>query len=122
ADQRGLLQAHEWMDAEVMKRIIEFVDEHLTSKINMEQVSKLAGMSYSYFSKFFKKAMGSSFTEYVNLRRIRNAERLLVTSDRSVIEIAVTVGIENMAHFYELFKRHNGCTPKEYLRRLSVDH
>jgi AraC-like DNA-binding protein/quercetin dioxygenase-like cupin family protein len=121
-DRKGLLQAHEWVDAELMQRIINFVDEHLSAKINMEEVSRLAGMSYAYFSKFFKKTMGASFTDYVNLRRIRNAERLLVTSDSSVTEIAATVGIQNMAHFYELFKRHNSCTPKEYLRRLRREH
>ena len=103
-----------------MKQIIEFVDEHLANKINMEEVSRLASMSYSYFSKFFKKATGSSFTNYVNLRRIQTAERLLVTSDSSITAIAASVGIENMAHFYKLFKRHIGCTPKEYIHRLSV--
>ncbi|MFK7694337.1 helix-turn-helix domain-containing protein [Paenibacillus sp. HJGM_3] len=117
-DRKGLLQGHEGVDAAVMKRIIDYVDEHLAEKIRMEDVSRLVGMSYTYFSKYFKKGIGDSFTDYVNLRRIRNAERLLVTSDRSVTDIAAEVGIHNMAHFYELFKRHNGCTPKEYLRRL----
>lgn len=117
-DRKGLLEAHEWIDAAVMRPVMEYVEARLASKIHMEEVSRRAGMSYSYFSKYFKKAMGASFTEYINLRRIRNAERLLVTSDRSVAAIAASVGIENMAHFYELFKRFNGCTPKEYLRRL----
>ncbi|WP_127583069.1 helix-turn-helix transcriptional regulator [Paenibacillus koleovorans] len=118
ADRKGLLQAHEWSDGELMKRVMDYVDEHLADKIEMEQVSRLAGMSYSYFSKYFKRAMGASFTDYINRRRIHTAERLLVTSDRSVTDIAAAVGIANMAHFYEMFKRFNGCTPKEYLRRL----
>lgn len=117
-DTRGLLQAHDLVDPGVMKPILEHVDNHLSEKIDMERVSHIAGMSYFYFSKYFKKAMGASFTDYVNRKRIAKAERLLVTSGHNVTEIARAVGIENMAHFYELFKRFNGCTPKQYLRKI----
>ncbi|MDF2715560.1 MAG: transcriptional regulator, AraC family [Paenibacillus sp.] len=120
-DSRGLLQAHDLIDPGVMKPILEYVDHHLSEKIELEQVSQIAGMSYFYFSKYFKKAMGSSFTDYVNRKRIAKAERLLVTSGQNVGEIARTVGIENMAHFYELFKRFNGCTPKQYLCKIDAN-
>ncbi|RKN80549.1 helix-turn-helix transcriptional regulator [Paenibacillus ginsengarvi] len=119
-DTRGLLQAHDSVDPLVMKPIIEYVDSHLAEKIEMEQVSHIAGMSYFYFSKYFKRAMGSSFTDYVNRKRIAKAERLLVTSGQNVGDIARAVGIENMAHFYELFKRFNGCTPKQYLHKIDA--
>lgn len=119
-DTRGLLQAHDSVDPGVMKPILEYVDHHLAEKIELEQVSHIAGMSYFYFSKYFKKAMGASFTDYVNRKRIAKAERLLVTSGSSVGEIARAVGIENMAHFYELFKRFNDCTPKQYLSKIDA--
>lgn len=118
-DNRGLLQAHEFVDAGAMKPILEHVETRLSEKIDMEHVSQIAGMSYYYFSKYFKKAMGASFTDYVNRKRILKAERLLVTSGSSVSEIARSVGIENMAHFYELFKRYKGCTPKQYLKKIN---
>lgn len=117
-DRRELLQAHEYMDTDVIRPIMDYVDAHLCAKIDMEQVSHIAGMSYTYFSKYFKKKMGSSFTEYVNRKRISKAERLLVTEKQSITEIAASVGIENMAHFYELFKRYNACTPKQYLSKI----
>lgn len=119
-DSRGLLQAHDLIDPGVMKPILEYVDTHLSEKIELEQVSQIAGMSYFYFSKYFKKAMGSPFTDYVNRKRIAKAERLLVTSGQNVGDIARAVGIENMAHFYELFKRFNGCTPKQYLCKIDA--
>jgi AraC-like DNA-binding protein len=117
-DSRGLLQAHEFVDAKLLRPILDYVERHLSEKINMEMISQLAGMSYFYFSKFFKKSMGTSFTNYVNRKRIFKAEQLLITSEQSVIEIASAVGIENMAHFYEMFKRFNGCTPKQYKQKL----
>ena len=117
-DRRELLQPFEYVDAAVMRPILDYVDNHLAEKIDMEEVSRIAGMSYTYFSKFFKKCVGVSFTDYVNRQRIRKAERLLITLPESVTDIAANVGIENMAHFYELFKRYNGCTPKEYAKKL----
>ncbi|MFD0710850.1 helix-turn-helix domain-containing protein [Paenibacillus sp. GCM10027626] len=119
-DSRELLQPFEYVDAAVMRPILEYVDHHLAEKVEMEIASKIAGMSYAYFSKFFKKCIGISFTEYVNRQRIRKAERLLMTNSESIADIAAAVGIENMAHFYELFKRFNSCTPKEYARKLSA--
>ncbi|MFD0712580.1 helix-turn-helix domain-containing protein [Paenibacillus sp. GCM10027626] len=60
------------------------------------------------------------FVEYVNRKRIAKAEQLLVTTRDSVTEIALAVGIGNMAHFYELFKRYNRCTPKQFLHKMGV--
>ncbi|MCY9656804.1 AraC family transcriptional regulator [Paenibacillus chondroitinus] len=117
-DRRELLQPFGFVDATVMRPILDYVEAHLGEKIDMEDVSRSAGMSYTYFSKFFKKCVGVSFTDYVNRQRIRKAEQLLITKTDIVTDIAAAVGIENMAHFYELFKRYNGCTPKEYVRKL----
>ena len=58
--------------------VLDYVEEHLTDRIQVEDVSKLANMSYYYFVKFFKKAIGLSFTEYVNYRKIKWAERILL--------------------------------------------
>lgn len=117
-DGRMLLQSYEFVDDDVMRPVLDYVDDRLSERIDMNEVSRIARMNYSYFSKYFKKSVGVSFVEYVNRQRIRKAEHLLVAERASVADIAASVGIENMAHFYELFKRYNGCTPKEYARRL----
>lgn len=117
-DDRNVLAAHQQVDASVIKPVIQYIDNHLDGKVDMAEVSKIAGMSYVYFSRYFKKKTGVSFTEYVNRKRIATAKRLLVMSDRTVSDIASSVGLDNMAHFYELFKRFNGCTPKQFRDRM----
>jgi YesN/AraC family two-component response regulator len=62
--------------------------------------------------------MGISFVDYVNYKRIKKAERLLLTGDLSIMEVSFEVGILNMAQFYKLFKRHNQCSPKEFKQRM----
>jgi YesN/AraC family two-component response regulator len=71
-------------------------------------------MSYHYFSRFFKKTMGVTFLDYVNGLRVKEAERLLATTNNSVSRIAETVGIPNIAHFYEMFRKFNHLSPVEY--------
>ncbi|WP_409345004.1 helix-turn-helix domain-containing protein [Paenibacillus sp. MBLB4367] len=119
-DKKELLQANDAEGAIILRPILEHVERHLSEKIDMEQVSKLANMSYFYFSKFFKKTMGLTFTEYINRKRIFRAEQLLLTSSLTITEIAETIGIENMAHFYEMFKRFNGCTPKRFIQKMNA--
>lgn len=116
-DDRELLQPYDFVDAAAIQPVLDYVGSHL-QRVDMEQASRIAGMSYSYFSKYFKRCVGVSFTSYVNRQRIRRAEQLLITKTDAVTDIAAEVGIENMAHFYELFKRFAGCTPKQYVRKL----
>jgi AraC-like DNA-binding protein len=100
-----------------IRPVIDYVNQHRNEKISLKKMSELSNMSYHYFSRFFKKTMGMSFLEYVNGLRIKEAERLLVTTSLSVSEIAGKVGIPNVAHFYEMFRKFNGCSPSEYKKR-----
>jgi AraC-like DNA-binding protein/mannose-6-phosphate isomerase-like protein (cupin superfamily) len=101
-----------------LRNVIDYVEKHLSEKIDMLEISKMANMSYHHFSKYFKKAMGLSFVEYVNMRRIKRAENLLLSESVNVSEIARKVGMTNMTRFYELFKHYNQCSPKEYVRKF----
>lgn len=108
-------------DDPLLERIVpalEYIDRHLTDKIMIEDVTRQVNLSYYYFVKLFKKALGMSFTDYVNFKRIKRAEQMLLTEDFSIVEIAENVGIANLGHFYEMFKRFNGCSPKQFKYRL----
>ena len=61
--------------------------------------------------KFFKTHMGTGFIEYLNNYRLTIAERLLRTSDSSVLEIAELSGFENLSYFNRVFKRKYGQSP-----------
>lgn len=118
SDSKKLLADHDDFDRVRLRGVLDFVEEHLTDRIAVEDVSKLANMSYYYFVKFFKKAIGLSFTEYVNYRKIKWAERILLTKDLSVSEVGDRIGMPNMAHFYKMFKKYNDCSPKQFQKRM----
>ncbi|WP_256759966.1 AraC family transcriptional regulator [Cohnella sp. WQ 127256] len=117
-DNRGLLADQDRVERIRLKPVLDFVESHIEDRITVEDACGLANMSYYYFVKFFKKIMGLSFTEYVNFRKIKRAEQLLLTRDMSVTEIGDQIGMANMAHFYKMFKRFNGCSPKEFQRKM----
>jgi AraC-like DNA-binding protein len=97
-----------------LKPALDYIEANMSDKLAVEDVCRRVNLSYYYFCRTFKKVIGSSFIDYVNQRRILKAERLLITKDSSIGDIAESVGIPNISHFYELFRRHNDCSPKQF--------
>ena len=64
--------------------------------------------------KFFKQQMGTGFIEYLNDYRLTMAERLLKSSDASVLEIAEQSGFDNLSYFNRIFKRKYGISPGKW--------
>lgn len=107
------------MEKRRLKPVLDYVQAHLNERISVEDVCGLIHMSYYYFIKFFKKVMGTTFLQYVHAQKIHRAEQLLLTCSMSVNEISNQVSMESAAHFYKVFKRLNGCSPKEYQGRMA---
>lgn len=117
-DDRGVLRGTEEAGIVRMRPVLDYVESRLGEKIAVDDVRRLLGMSYHHFIKTFKRTMGIPFVDYVNFNRIKKAERLLLTTDLSIMEVSFEVGIWNMAQFYKLFKRHNQHSPKEFRQRM----
>ncbi len=75
------------------------------------------GMSESRFSRFFKRATGNTFTDFVNRVRINRACQWLMESDRQVGQICFDVGFNNLANFNRRFLEIKGLTPTEFRRQ-----
>ncbi|MEK8130912.1 AraC family transcriptional regulator [Paenibacillus filicis] len=118
SDTRGLLDGVEDADLTRLRPALDYVDRHLAEKITVEDVCSLLHLSYHYFIKLFRRLIGLSFIDYVNFKRVKAAERLLLTQSISIAEVGESVGIPNMAQFYKLFKRHNDCSPKVFRQRM----
>ena len=99
---------------DIIQPAIRYVDEHFDKEIRLDALAKMCDLSKSYFCRVFKDACGTSVTEYVIARRIREACRLLATTDESVVSVAVEVGYVDCGYFNKLFKKHVGCTPLSY--------
>ncbi|WP_369903544.1 helix-turn-helix domain-containing protein [Bacillus manliponensis] len=117
-DTHDILNYSEQDDFARLKPVLDYIEDHLGEKITVTEACALINLSYHYFIKYFKRIMGISFLDYVNYKRIKQAESLLITSDLSITDVGCEVGIANMSQFYKLFKKENNCSPKEFKQRI----
>lgn len=96
-----------------IQKSIEYAQKHF-STANSFEAAKKCNLSYSYFSRLFKRVMKKSFTEYVNYIRITEAERLLATTSTSITDIALDIGFSTTSYFIEKFKNQVHLTPKQF--------
>ena len=99
--------------ARLIRRSLEYIDRHYAD-INEAGAAEQVNLSYSYYSKLFHKVMGKKFSEYLTMVRIHAAERLLLSGEMSITEIALATGFSSSSHFIEKFRRQKGITPKQY--------
>jgi AraC family transcriptional regulator len=97
-----------------LKRVVEYVDHHLSGKITLLDLAAVAGLSRMHFASQFRAATGFRPHEYLLRRRIQHAEDLLRQSTMTLVEIALTVGFQTQAHFTTVFKRFVGDTPYQW--------
>lgn len=93
------------------------ITEGLTEPLSAADLAQELGMSESRFSRFFRRATGNTFTDFVNRVRINRACQWLMESDRPISEIGFDVGFNNMANFNRRFLDIKGMTPREYRRQ-----
>ncbi|WP_428311873.1 helix-turn-helix transcriptional regulator [Hydrocarboniphaga sp.] len=94
--------------------LLAFVDTHLGSKLNIDDVAAHAGVSRAVFNRAFRCATGTSFHQYLTQRRIARARQMLKQSDLDLAYIAQELGFANQSHFSAAFKTLQRCTPREF--------
>jgi AraC-like DNA-binding protein len=106
-------------EAPVISRAKQFINEHQTEELSLEQVASAVHTSKFYFCKIFKKSTGINFTDYLSRVRTERAKNLLLNPNLRVSEIAYEVGFQSLTHFNRVFKRILGRSPTEYRERLA---
>lgn len=116
-DNRQALGQWEMYRHGFLNQALEYVDRHYQSRLTVKEVSREVHLSPSHFMRQFKQAMGLTFSAYLQQKRLRRAEQLLLTEDWSIEEVAHQVGMPNRAHFYDTFRRLHRISPGEFRSR-----
>lgn len=99
--------------------IVSRITENLTEPLSASDLARDLGMSESAFSRFFRRATGNTFTDFVNHVRVNRACQLLMESDLLITNIGFDVGFNNIANFNRRFLDIKGMTPSEYRRQAA---
>ena len=102
-----------------LKEVFEYIDNNFNDDITLEAAAEVCGFSVSHFSRVFKKTVGENFSDYLNSRRILEAQRLVATTDMNITEIAMECGFSSVSYFIKRFRDKTGVSPKKYRGRMN---
>ncbi len=102
---------------ERVKLILSYISENYSHDITLGDAAEVCCYSKSHFMRFFRSAMGESFTSYLSSYRLKIASQLLLSTSDTVLEIAGRTGFGNLSYFNRLFKEKFGVTPTGYRKR-----
>ena len=104
--------------ADIIKAAEKMISEHyMSEEISLNSVADSVGMSPSYFSSVFSKESGKTFVEFLTETRMEKAKELLMCSALKTSEIGYEVGYKDPHYFSYIFKKTQGCSPKDYRAR-----
>ena len=97
-----------------VQKCVVCIDTDLTQDLSLGRLSKLQNISPAYLSALFRKETGQTLTDYVNLKRVEYAKKLLRQTDLQVQTVAQHCGILDIHYFSRVFKKYTTQSPKEY--------
>ena len=98
-----------------LNKSLEYIEEnYMRESLSLNEIAAAQEVSPNYFSAMFSQEMQMTFVEYVTRKRMEKARELLRDTDMRANEIALAVGYKNPHYFSFVFKKTQGCTPREY--------
>jgi AraC-like DNA-binding protein/mannose-6-phosphate isomerase-like protein (cupin superfamily) len=94
-----------------MQPAIDYIHEKANYEVMLKDAAKVVSLSPCYFSRIFKKAVGMGFSPFVNEVRIERAERLMANTTKTLADIALECGFDNLRTFNRAFRAIRGKTP-----------
>jgi len=108
----------EHKDESKVTEVMDYLLKNYTKKITLETLEKEFFISKYHLCRKFKEATGQTIVSFINEKRLAAAKHLLISSDRSVLDIATQAGFDSVNHFNNLFKKKYGTTPYKYKQKM----
>jgi AraC family transcriptional regulator len=108
------MREHASFPPRLLRKVREHIEAHLDTRLTLDELSEMAGMSSSHFSRCFKNSARLTPHFYVMQQRLRKAESLLANSEFRLVEIALMTGFADQSHFTRRFYFAKGLTPSAF--------
>ena len=104
-----------YQSGKMLRKVLDYIDENYTKDtLSLNSAATAVDVSANYLSAIFSQNMQKTFIEYVTGKRMEKAKKLLRGTDKSTSEIAAEVGYKDPHYFSFVFKKTQGCSPREY--------
>ncbi|MGB6987238.1 MAG: AraC family transcriptional regulator [Candidatus Aquilonibacter sp.] len=97
---------------QTLQRVLAYIDDRLSSDVNLSTIAEVAGMSSSHLGTLFKNSLGIPVHRYIIRRRVERAVDLIIRTEVPLCDIALQVGFANQSHMAMAVRRFVGVTPK----------
>lgn len=98
----------------------ELINSNFRDQITLDDIANQVYLSKPYFSRLFHKVEGLTFTQYLQNIRIAEAKKLLISTNRKIIDVAMDCGFNNISYFNELFLKNEKCSPKNFRKKHKI--
>lgn len=98
----------------VLDQAINFINMNFAEDLTVNEIAEKVHVHPAHLMRLFKQEKGMTISHYRNQKRIKEAKELLVHTKLSITNISTIVGYNNPQYFSEVFKQHEGMTPKEF--------
>lgn len=99
-----------------------YMEQNYMNPIKIEEVAQIAGYSTAYFSRLFQSQLNTSFSDYLNSIRLKHVKSLLISTEKSVTDIALETGFVYPGNMTTLFKKYFNTTPLAYKKAWRKPH
>jgi AraC family transcriptional regulator len=103
------------------RHVTAYIRDNIGATLRARELSRLARLSYSHFSRAFKVSFHETLTSYIIRQRISLAQDKMLTTDHALSQIALECGLCDQAHFSRMFRRVVGLTPSLWRRLFASD-
>ncbi len=104
-----------------VEQMVHYVAQHYMRPLRVAEIAGAVGLHPNYAMNLFRKSMGTSLVDYATQHRISHAQRLLLTSDAKILDVALESGFGSLSRFYAVFAEACGMSPKEYRASLRIE-
>lgn len=97
-----------------LERLLRYVKDNISRPVSLAEAAHLVGLERTYFSRFFRVAVGCCFSDWSRALRMEKAKMLLRRRGPTIFAVAISVGYSDITTFERAFKKHTGSSPRDY--------
>jgi AraC-like DNA-binding protein len=117
--ERPVINKYSKKQQERLRKVYAYIDEHYQQKIEISRIAALCNLGKEAFCRYFKRATGSTFTNFLNQYRISQAKRLLMLG-HTVTETCYECGFESLSYFNRTFKKVAHENPSGFRKNINA--
>ena len=101
---------------DILERLKKYISLHYTEKLTLEQIANDIHANGSYLSRVYKVKTGQNLFDAINKMKLKKAKEYMAKGHK-IYEVAQLVGFDDVSYFSRVFKKYEGCSPREYEKR-----